>query len=135
MPQFRACASPALNQPTTCKSMRATMSIPVTVASGSPNLQKAFHNWNPAVLTAGDPENYIATTYTYTGYDAFDTTSTYGPLPAPDNFATQTDVTGIAYVGDKWSRKYGVVSNATNDWGVTNAGRRETMRCTNSGST
>ncbi len=97
----------------------ATSAYPIT--SNSSTLMNAFHRWggslsasmsgsNPPESGASTlPPSYKGPVYNFTGYNAFDTTGTYGPTPAPDNFMAQTDVPGIPYVGDRWPRLDGKV--------------------------
>ncbi|OWK40905.1 hypothetical protein FRUB_04797 [Fimbriiglobus ruber] len=98
-----------------------TTSVATTTMS---NLVNAFQNWSPTQTSAGTPDSYIGPTFTYGGYNAFDTTGTSGPLPAPDNFQDQSDLTGIPYVGDKFPRKAGAMPptgalTASYTWDVT----------------
>jgi hypothetical protein len=66
----------------------------------------------------------VIRTFDFAGYDAYDTTNTKGPVPAPDNFIDQSD-TPIKYVGDKHPRRGGAkpadVSGAAADWSPTAA--------------
>lgn len=90
--------------------------VAVTSTDGS-TFRNAFHQWSPSE-SGGDPTNYVGPTYTMTGYDATDRTGKFGCMPAPDNFKDQSD-TPIAYVGDKFPRKWGATSGTT--WDPTDA--------------
>jgi len=74
----------------------------VTVA----NLRDAFHRWNPPESGASQA-TYKGPQYAFGGYNAFDTTNTSGPTPAPDNFIDQMDSGTILYVGDRHPRRDG----------------------------
>ena len=66
--------------------------------------------------------SFIHREFNWSGYNAYDTTNTSGPVPAPPFFATQSDdpTTGIAYVGDRFPRKRGIVRTDTTTWDPTN---------------
>jgi hypothetical protein len=87
------------------------------------NLVNAFHRWSPAE-SGGDASNYVPPTYDFTGYDAFDTTNTKGPTPAPDTFKTMTDSTSITYVGDRWRRANGSINKTDTTWATGNSTTR-----------
>ena len=87
------------------------------VAPATP-LPKGFHNYDPGVVNPGDPDNYIAPTYDYSGW-----TYTPGGLthyPCPEAFKDQSAST---YLGDKWPRKKGAewTVAAGTSWDVTTA--------------
>jgi hypothetical protein len=88
---------------------------PVTTVTVS-NLRQAFHRWNPPASGA-DPATYTPPTYNFGGYDAFDTTNTKGPTPAPDSFGTMTDGV-VTYVGDRWRRADGSINKTNTSWGT-----------------
>ncbi len=95
----------------------------VPTVTNSANLRNAFHRWNPPGMTplTGNGEFGRMTPPTgWAGYNAFDTSNTNGPTPAPDNFATQEDST-IKYVGDRMPRKAGAVVRTNVDWNPTTA--------------
>lgn len=103
-------------------------SIPVSAVSNPSNLRNAFHRWrrytnpngtfryDPPATSAGDPTNYVAPTYNWSGYNANDATNTNGPTPAPDFFDRQIDSAGVSYVGDRYPRKGGFVYAADVSW-------------------
>jgi Flp pilus assembly protein TadG len=95
----------------------------ITSVTNANNLRNAFHRWNPtgmSALTANGPFGRMSNPTGWTGYNAFDTTNTNGPTPAPDTFITQED--GEAkYVGDRYPRKAGVVVTTNVNWDPTTA--------------
>ncbi|MDW8244563.1 MAG: pilus assembly protein TadG-related protein, partial [Thermogemmata sp.] len=93
-------------------------STPVTAVNPG-NLRNAFHRWNPPESGA-NPDAYIAPTYDFTGYNAFDMTNTYGPTPAPSNFQFMTDSGSITYVGDRWRRADGSINKTDTTWNTSN---------------
>ncbi|MGL4423633.1 MAG: pilus assembly protein TadG-related protein, partial [Gemmataceae bacterium] len=95
----------------------STPATPITVTGSVPNLRRGFHQWEPGISNAGNPSAYVGPTYNFAGYNAFDTSGSYGAVPAPKNFETQSD-SPVTYVGDKWPRKFGVESN--DPWDATN---------------
>jgi Flp pilus assembly protein TadG len=105
----------------------ADPSVPVSAVAAA-NLRRGLHRWDPPQVSAGDPDNYLAPTYSYAGYNAFDTTNTAGPVPAPDHFRDQSDGPGGPYVGDRYPRKNGVVYNGPVSWDpATAAGAARTL--------
>ncbi len=100
----------------------ANLANPATpVVTVNPNnLRNAFHRWNPPE-SGGDPDNYIPPTYNFTGYNAYDTTNTSGPTPAPYNFQTMTDAPGIPYVGDRWRRANGSINKTDTTWSTSSS--------------
>ncbi|MBX3397134.1 MAG: hypothetical protein KF873_00215 [Gemmataceae bacterium] len=86
------------------------------------NLRNAFHRWNPPgmnALTATGPFGRMTDPTGWAGYDAFDTSNTSGPTPAPDTFITQEDSADAKYVGDRYPRKAGAVVTTNVDWDPT----------------
>jgi len=123
---------------------------PGTAAAATGTMWNAFHRWFPAtptdtpdlglsVVDRGNPYKYgtfkptvqsladqgtwVKRTFDWTGYDPFDTTNTKGPTPAPDFFDTQADdaTSGVAYTGDRYARKNGVVRTLPTSWDAANA--------------
>src|SRR5208283_2623886 len=105
----------------------ATSAYPIT--SNTSTLMNAFHRWggNLTNSTSGNypPESgastlgYEGPVYNFAGYNAFDTTGTNGPTPAPDNFIDQFDSNGsttITYVGDRWPRLDGKIWTTPTSW-------------------
>ncbi len=90
----------------------ATSAYPVTVA----NLHNAFHNIPASKETVGDPTNYVPSTYDFSAYNAFDTTRTNGPTPAPGSFGSMTDNGTLIYVGDRWRRADGSLNKTDTTW-------------------
>ncbi|QEL13990.1 pilus assembly protein TadG-related protein [Limnoglobus roseus] len=96
-----------------------------TAGSGITNaagLLNAFHKWNPpgmAPLTTNGPFGTMSPATGYNGYNAFDTSNTSGPTPAPDTFATQEDNGTVKYVGDRYPRKAGLVKTDATSWDST----------------
>lgn len=90
---------------------------PVVVVNPN-NLRNAFHRWNPPESGANS-DTYTPPTYDFTGYNAFDTTNTSGPTPAPYNFQYMTDANGIPYVGDRWRRANGSINKTDTTWSTT----------------
>ncbi len=84
----------------------ATSAYPIT--SNTSSLLNAFHRWSPPESGA-DTLAYEGPVYNFAGYNAFDTTNTSGPTPAPDSFIDQFDATSIPYVGDRYPRLDGKV--------------------------
>jgi hypothetical protein len=107
----------------------ATPAFPVsTTGAGTINLINAFHRWTPPE-TPGDPTNYIAQTYDFTGYNAFNNgteATPKGPTPAPYSFQTMTDSTApaITYVGDRYRRADGSINKTDTTWNTGNAAFR-----------
>lgn len=99
----------------------ANLSNPATpaVAVNPSNLRNAFHRWNPRESGANS-DTYTPPTYDFTGYNAFDTTNTRGPTPAPYNFQHMTDAGGITYVGDRWRRADGSINKTDTTWNTAN---------------
>jgi hypothetical protein len=90
------------------------------VTSNTASLLNAFHRWSPPEsggdATASPP---VGVTYDFTGYNAFHNgteSNPKGPTPAPYNFATMTDSTGITYVGDRYRRADGSVNKTDTTW-------------------
>jgi hypothetical protein len=98
----------------------ANLSNPATpaVTVNPANLRNAFHRWNPPESGANS-DTYTPPTYDFTGYDAFDTTNTRGPTPAPYNFQYMTDANGITYVGDRWRRADGSINKTDTTWSTS----------------
>ncbi len=101
----------------------STPAFPVT--SNTASLVNAFHRWNPPE-SGGDATVVppVGVTYDFSGYSAFDNgteTSPKGPTPAPYNFATMTDVTGIKYVGDRYRRADGSVNTTDTTWDTSSS--------------
>ena len=99
-----------------------TPSVPAyPITNNTSSLQNAFHRWSPPESGAST-SSYLGPIYNFAGYNAFDTTNTAGPTPAPDNFIDQFDVSGIPYVGDRYPRLDGKIwttptSSSTNSGG------------------
>jgi hypothetical protein len=77
------------------------------VTPSVPSLKPAFHHWDPSVTNPGDPDNYIAATYDYSGWSGATTPTTagtYSLYPAPEMFKDQTDP---QFIGDRYPRKRG----------------------------
>ena len=96
----------------------ATPAYPVTATTSS--LKNAFHRWSPPE-SGGDSANYVGVTYDFTGYNADHNgteASPKGPTPAPDTFGSMTDsaVTGVAYVGDRYRRADGSINKTNTSW-------------------
>ena len=88
------------------------------VAPATP-LPRAFHHWDPAPGSAGDPDNYIAPTYDYSSWSYTNTGTTYILYPTPETFEDQSHV---GYLGDRFARKKGaeqVAANRTAGWAPT----------------
>lgn len=85
-----------------------TMVTPAPNMSLTPPMPRAFHHWDPPVSNVGDPDNYVAPTYDFSGWW---TTKDYANMvmfPAPDSFKNQSDVSGTQkYDGDRYGRKKG----------------------------
>jgi Putative Flp pilus-assembly TadE/G-like len=90
----------------------ATPAYPVTVA----NLGNAFHNIPASAETPGNSSVYQPSTYNFAAYNAFDTTRTNGPTPAPGSFGSMTDSGTILYVGDRWRRADGSINKTDTTW-------------------
>jgi hypothetical protein len=111
----------------------ATSAYPVsTTAGGTINLINAFHRWSPPE-TPGDPTNYVAQTYDFTGYNAFNNgteATPKGPTPAPYSFQTMTDSTSpaITYVGDRYRRSDGSINKTDTTWATTGSYGASTTR-------
>ncbi|MBL8867541.1 MAG: hypothetical protein JNK93_18445 [Planctomycetia bacterium] len=87
-------------------------------------LRNAFHRWNPpgmSPLTANGVFGRMSNPTGWAGYNAFDTSNTNGPTPAPDTFITQEDSTDAKYVGDRYPRKAGAVVTTNVNWDPTTA--------------
>jgi Flp pilus assembly protein TadG len=101
------------------------------------NLWNAFNRWmraTPAVEnvftdpafrpgganTGTNTGVYVDRTFSWTGYDAFDRTNQFGPTPAPDSYAEQSDADAV-YVGDRSPRKGGQVFTAATSWNPATA--------------
>ncbi|MBA4066176.1 MAG: hypothetical protein C0501_21170 [Isosphaera sp.] len=100
------------------------VSNPAAVAFPLPSpsvLRNAFHNIPASAETPGDSANYVPPTYNFGSYNAFDTTRTNGPTPAPDTFGTMT---GTNYVGDRWRRGDGTINKTQTSWATATAGTR-----------
>ena len=98
----------------------ATPAYPLTATGTTPNLKNAFHRWSPPE-SGGDATNYVGVTYDFTGYNAWNNgteATPMGPTPAPDSFGTMTDsaVSGVAYVGDRWRRADGSINKTDTTW-------------------
>lgn len=95
----------------------------ISTVTNANNLKNAFHRWNPpgmSPLSANGEFGRMTSPTGWTGYNAFDTSNTSGPTPAPDTFATQED--GSAkYVGDRYPRKAGAVVTTNVNWDPTTA--------------
>lgn len=101
----------------------ATPSSTVATVSNPANLRNAFHRWNPpgmVALTANGEFGRMTSPTGWGGYNAFDTSNSSGPTPAPDTFATQTDDV-VKYVGDRFPRKAGAIIRTNVDWDPTTA--------------
>ncbi|HEY1189962.1 MAG TPA: pilus assembly protein TadG-related protein [Gemmata sp.] len=100
-----------------------TAAYPLTTkADGSPNLLPAFQRWSPPA-SGGDPSNSVAPTYNFTGYNPMhlgNEANPKGPTPAPDNYGTMTDASGLAYKGDRWRRRTGAIDKTTTSWSSGN---------------
>ncbi len=108
----------------------ADASVPVTTVNPA-NLRNAFHRWrrlgdangtpqfDPPVLSSGNPSSYAAPIYSWGNYNAFDQHNNVGPVPAPPSFATQADAGGVPYVGDRAPRRGGVVVTTGSNWDPT----------------
>jgi hypothetical protein len=97
----------------------ATSAYPIT--SSTSTLRNAFHRWSPPESGASTI-NYEGPTYNFSGYNAFDTTNTSGPTPAPDNFIDQFDVSGITYIGDRYPRLDGKIWTTPTSWATNSSG-------------
>ncbi len=84
----------------------------VTVA----NLKNAFHCIPASKETPSDESTYTPPVYDFSAYNAFDTTRTNGPTPAPTWFGTMTDSGSVAYVGDRWRRANGAINKTNTSW-------------------
>lgn len=96
----------------------------VATVTNANALKNAFHRWNPpgmAALTANGVFGRMSNPTGWTGYNAFDTTNTSGPTPAPDTFITQEDSADAKYVGDRHPRKAGAVVTTNVNWDPTTA--------------
>lgn len=94
----------------------------VTSISSPANLRNAFHRWNPpgmVPLTSNGEFGRMTSPTGWNGYNAFDTTNTSGPTPAPYTFSTQEDSGTVKYVGDRYPRKAGAVVTTNVDWNPT----------------
>jgi hypothetical protein len=108
----------------------STSAYPIT--SNTSSLQNAFHRWGGSLTASmsgnyppesgADTLSYLGPTYNFTGYNAFDTTNTYGPTPAPDNFMYQLDSGSITYVGDRYPRLDGKVWTTPSSTSSTTSG-------------
>ncbi len=94
---------------------------PVTVPNPG-NFHNAFNRWmqttpavenifndpsfRPAVTSVFDNGVSVDRTFNWSGYNAFDKTNQFGPTPAPDSFATQSNA-DATYAGDRYPRKGG----------------------------
>lgn len=93
----------------------------ISTVPNANNLRNAFHRWNPPGMvaqTANGEFGRMSAPTGWSGYNAFDTTNSSGPTPAPDTFATQEDGTA-KYVGDRYPRKAGAVVTTAVDWNPT----------------
>ncbi|MBY0458315.1 MAG: hypothetical protein K2V38_13320, partial [Gemmataceae bacterium] len=100
-----------------------TPAFPLTLnGSGGPNLLNAFHRWSPPE-SGGNPTNYVAVTYDFTGYNPFHVgteANPKGPTPAPGTYGSMTDAAGVTYAGDRWRRRDGRIDKTTTDWTAGN---------------
>lgn len=96
------------------------------------NLWNAFNRWmqaTPAVEnvfkdggfrpgganTGTNTGVYVNRTFNWANYDAFDKTNQFGPTPAPDSYAEQSDA-DATYVGDRYPRKGGQIFTTATSW-------------------
>jgi Flp pilus assembly protein TadG len=99
-------------------------STTVPTITNANNLRNAFHRWNPpgmSAIGANGPFGRMTSPTGWAGYNAFDTTNTSGPTPAPDTFVTQEDSADAKYVGDRHPRKAGAVVTTNVNWDPTTA--------------
>ncbi len=93
-------------------------SNPVATVTNASLLRNAFHRWNPpgmVPLTSSGVFGRMTSPTGWAGYNAFDTTNTSGPTPAPTSWADQSDA-DAPYVGDRYPRKGGVVRTDSTSW-------------------
>ncbi len=95
------------------------------------NMWNAFNRWmratpavenvftdpafRPAASAGTNVGAYVNRTFNWSNYDAFDKTNQFGPTPAPDSFAQQSDA-DAPYVGDRSPRKGGQLFTAPTTW-------------------
>ena len=89
------------------------------------NLRNAFHCIPAGSETPGNESTYTPPTYNFSAYNAFDTTRTFGPTPAPAWFGTMTDSGSVPYVGDRWRRADGSINKTNTSWNTGSASTRQ----------
>jgi hypothetical protein len=99
---------------------------PITTITNPNNLRNAFHRWSPPGMAplAGNTVGafgYMSNPGGWANYNAFDTTNSTGPTPAPDSFATQADDVAAKYVGDRFPRRGGATRADGQNWANSNS--------------
>jgi Flp pilus assembly protein TadG len=79
------------------------------VAPATP-LPRAFHHWEPTLVSPGNDATYTAATFNYSAWNGIKEIDNFKFYPCPESFEDQSDTN---YLGDKWPRKYGA------EWTIT----------------
>ena len=74
------------------------------VSDGDTTMPRAFHHWDPAEVSAGDPDNYVAPTYGFGSWNGVKDVNNFVLFPTPYAFEDQSDAN---YLGDRHPRKSG----------------------------
>ncbi|MGL6077073.1 MAG: pilus assembly protein TadG-related protein [Fimbriiglobus sp.] len=81
-----------------------TPSVNMSAVLPATPMPRAFHHWEPTLVTPGNDATYTAATFNYSGWNGAKDINNFVIYPCPEDFENQSDAN---YLGDKWPRKYG----------------------------